>query len=124
MQKIVDIVNSTISNYHFDISTIQKAQASVGKEMKVHGWISLLLSNRECVVLKFNNGEFMNEGFVVNDEKVLKVIGNHQISDISYNEQQSTRVVEGIVDLDHGSRFEGLILKDEKEGKRGIPFGW
>ena len=44
--------------------------------MKVDGWISLILSNRECVVLKFNNGVFMNEGYVLNDEKVLKVIGN------------------------------------------------
>ena len=67
----------------------------------------------------------MNEGFVVNDQKVLKVLGNHQMGDISYNEQQSIRVVEeGIVDLDHGSRFEGLILNDEKEGKIGIPFGY
>ena len=65
----------------------------------------------------------MNEGFVVNDQKVLKVFGNHQFGDISYNEQQSI-VVEGIVDLDHGSRFEGLVLKDEKEGKMGIPFGY
>ena len=92
--------------------------------MKVDGWISLILSNREFVVLKFNNGVFMNEGFVVNDEKVLKVFGNHQIGHISYNEEQSTRVVEGIVDLDHGSRFEGLVLKDDKEGKIGIPFGY
>ena len=66
----------------------------------------------------------MNEGFVVNDEKVLKVFGNHQIGGISNNEEQSTRVVEGIVDLDHGSRFEGKVLTDEKEGKIGIPFGY
>ena len=49
----------------------------------------------------------MNEGFMVNDEKVLKVFGNYQIGDISYNEEQSTRVVEGIVDLDNGCRFDG-----------------
>ena len=66
----------------------------------------------------------MNEGFLVNDQKVLKVFGNHQFGDISYSEEQSTRVVEGIVDLDHGSRFEGLILTDDKEGKMGIPFGY
>ena len=66
----------------------------------------------------------MNEGFIVNDQRVLKVLGNHQFGDISYDEEQSTRVVEGIVDLDHGSRFEGLVLKDEKEGKIGIPFGY
>ena len=93
--------------------------------MKVDGWVSLILSNREFVVLQFNNGVFMNEGFVVNDQKVLKVLGNHQIGDISYSEEeQSTRIVEGIVDLDHGSRFEGLVLTDKKEGKIGIPFGY
>ena len=92
--------------------------------MKVDGWISLILDNRECVVPEFNNGVFMNQGFVVNDQKVLKVFGNPQISDISYNEEQSIVVEEGIVDLDHGSRFEGLVLKDEKEGKIGIPFGY
>ena len=72
---------------------------------------------------KFNNGEIINQGFVVKDEKVLKVFGNHHIGDISYSEQQSTIVVEGIVDLDHGSRFEGLVLT-EKESKIGIPFGY
>ena len=123
MQKNVDFVNSAINNYHVDSSAIQVVQASLDKEMKVDGWISLILSNRECIVLKFNNGVFMNEGFVVNDEKVLKVLGNHQIGGISYNEEQSI-VEEGIVDLDHGSRFEGLVLKNEKEGKMGIPFGY
>ena len=121
MQKIADFVNSTISNYHIDNSIIQNVQGCLGKEMKVDGWISLILNNRECVVLKFNNGVFMDEGFVVNDQKVLKVIGNHQIGDISYNEEA---LEEGIVDLDHGSRFEGLVLKDEKEGNMGIPFGY
>ena len=58
---------------------------------------------------------------MVNDEKVLKVFGNHQIGDISYSKES---LVEGIVDLDHGSRFEGLVLTDEKEGKMGIPFGY
>ena len=123
MQKIADFVNSSISNYHIDSSTIQYVQGCLGKEMKPNGWISLILSNSEFVVLKFNNGVFMNEGFVVNDQKVLRVLGNHQIGDISYSEEQSTRVIEGIVDLDHGSRFEGLVLTDEK-GKMGIPFGY
>ena len=123
MQDIADFVNSAISNYHIDSSLIKNMQGRLSKEMKPNGWISLILSNRECVVLKFNNRAFINEGFVVNDEKVLKVFGNHQIGDISYNEEQSI-VVEGIVDLDHGTRFEGLVLTDEKEGKIGIPFGY
>ena len=121
MQKIADFVNSVINNYHIDSSIIQTVQGCLGKEMKPNGWISLILSNRECVVLLFNNGVFMNEGFVVNDQKVLKVLGSYKIGDILYNEES---IVEGIVDLDHGSRFEGLVLKDEKEGKIGIPFGF
>ena len=124
MQKTVDFVNAAINNYHIDSHAIQNVQACLNEKWKVDGWITIILSNRERIVLKFNNGVFMNQGFVVNDEKVLKVLGNHQIGHISYNEQQSTRVVEGIVDLDHGSRFEGLVLTDEKEGKMGIPFGY
>ena len=41
MQKIVDFVNSAINNYHVDSSAIQVVQASLDKEMKVDGWISL-----------------------------------------------------------------------------------
>ena len=89
MQKIADFVNSAISNYEIDSSIIQNVQGCLSKEMTVDGWISLILSNREYVILQFNNGKFMNEGFVVNDQKVLKVFGNHQIGDISYNEEQS-----------------------------------
>ena len=124
MQKIANFVNSAVSNYCIKSTGVQINQGCLNEKMKVDGWISFIINNREYVVLKFNNGVFMNEGFVVNDEIVLKVFGNHQIGDISYNEEQSTRVVEGIVDLDHGSRFEGLVLKDEKEGKMGIPFGY
>ena len=120
MQKIADFVNSAINNYHIDSSMIQYVQGCLGKEMKPNGWISFILCNRECVVLQFNNGIFMNQGFMVNEQKVLKVFGNHQIGAISYNEKQSI-VEEGIVDLDHGSRFEGLILT---ENKFGIPFGY
>ena len=124
MQNTVDFINSAIGNYHIDRSLIQNVQGRLVENWKLDGWISLILSIREYIVLKFNNGVFMNQGFVVNDQKVLKVFGNHQIGHIPYNEQQSTRVVEGIVDLDHGSRFEGLVLTDEKEGNIGIPFGY
>ena len=123
MHTIDEFINSVIGNYHIDSCMIQNMQGRLNEKWKVDGWISLILSNRECVVLRFDNGVFMNEGFVVNDQKVLRVIGNHQIGDISYNEEQSTRVEEGIVDLDHGSRFEGLVLTNN-EGKIGIPFGY
>ena len=123
MQKIVDFVNSAINNYHIDSSIIQIVEIYLGKEMKPNGWISLILSNRECVVLQFDNGVFMNQGFAMDDEKVLKVFGNHQFGAISYNEEQSIVVEKGIVDLDHGARFEGSTLKIGDD-KKGIPFGY
>ena len=85
MQSIADFVNSAINNYHIDSSTIQVVQGCLGKEWKPNGWISLILSNRECIVLQFNNGVFMNQGFMLNEQKVLKVFGSHLIGDISYN---------------------------------------
>ena len=121
MQNVAYFVNSAINNYHIDGSIIQNVQGCLGKEMKVDGWISIVLSNSECIVLKFYNGIFMNQGFVVNDEKVVKVLGNYKVSETLYYKQAI--VEEEIVDLDHGSRFEGLVLKG-KEGKIGIPFGY
>ena len=106
MQNIADFVNSATSNYHVNSSAIQVVQGCLGKKMNVDGWISIILSSTECVMLKFNNGVFMNQGFVVNDQKVLKVFGNHQFGHILYSEEQSTKAEEGIVDLDHGSRLE------------------
>lgn len=47
--------------------------------------ILIIWSTSECVVLKFNDGVFMYEGFVVNDQKVY---GNHQTGHISYSEEQ------------------------------------
>ena len=120
MQNIIDHIISVISNSSADSSIIEYTQGRLDDKMKPNGWIFLFLSTRECVVLQFDNGVYMNQGFVLNEQKVLKVIGNHQIGAISYNEEQSI-VVEGIVDLDHGSRFEGLVLA---ENKFGIPFGY
>ena len=120
MQFIFDYVNSTVSNYHIDYSSIQNVQACLNEEWKVNGWISLTLSNKKCVLLKFHNGIFTDHGFVVNEQKVLKVFENHQMGDISYDDDF---IVEGIVDLDHGSRFEGMVLTN-KTGKIGIPFGY
>ena len=116
MESISDIINSYIVNYTVDSSTIQNVQAFVGQEMKVNSWISLILSNKECITMKFNNGEFMNEGYVLNDDKVLKMIGKCVIGNVTYNGEPTE---EGIVDLDHGSRFEGKLLKGS-----GIPFGF
>ena len=71
-------------------------QGCLNEEMKVDGWISLILSNRECVVLKYDT-----------------------IGENSYNEEST--IEEGIVDLDSGTRFEGRLLKEDKIG---IPFGF
>ena len=87
--------------------------------MKADGWVSLVLRNRECIVLKFDNGIFMNEGYILSDAEILTVFGNRGIGNVSDGEEMAEVVEEGIVDLDHGSRYEGRVLK---EGR--IPFGY
>ena len=118
MQSNSDFFNSVINDHRTESSLIQDVHGRLNEKWKADGWNLLILSNNVCIILRFDNGVFMNEGYVVNDQKVLKVFGNHQIGDISYSEEA---LVEGIVDLDHGSRFEGLVLA---EGKIGIPFGF
>ena len=122
MQKIVDFINSVLRNYSIDSSLIQNMQTCLGKEMRVDDWVSFILSNREYVVLKFNNGIYINRGLVVNDEKVLKVFGDFELGNISYNEETSV-VEKGTAELSNGSQFEGLVLKD-KDGKKEVPFGY
>ena len=92
MQSSVDFVNSAINNYHVESCAIQNMQGRLNEKWKVDGWISNILSNREYIGVEFNNDALMHQGFVVNDQKELKVLGNHQIGGISYNEEQSTVV--------------------------------
>ena len=119
MQKIIDIAGLPTVNYYDNSSIIQHMQGGINDDMKLNGWILLILNDKECAVMKFDNEVFMNEGYVLNDEKVLKVFGNAKIGDISYNEESI--VEEGIVDLDSGNRFEGRLLIEDK---MGIPFGF
>ena len=82
MQSISNFVNCALINYCVDDFDIQNVQGRLNEKMKVDGWISIILSNSEFVLLKFNNGVFMNEGFVVNDQKVFKVVLSHQVRHI------------------------------------------
>ena len=116
MKRFNEIINSAFSNYRIDASAIQSVQGRLNEERQLNGWILLILSNRECVVLKFYNGVFMNEGYVLNQEKVLKVLGNPVYGNFSYNEQS---VEKGTFNFKSGDRFEGLVLK-----RRRIPFGY
>ena len=129
MQKIADFVNSSISNYVVDSSIIQNVETRVDEDMKLNGWLLLVLSNKECVILKFNNGLYMNEGYVLNEEKVLKVLGNKENADLEL-------ITDGLIDLNHGSRYKGAVLKEVPFGKgefydnnglliyRGIMLDW
>ena len=116
MKNLLDFVHSLQLDYTIDNSEVKNVQGSLNRELKLDGWISLVLSKNECIILKFDNGEFINEGYVLNDNKVLKVFGNHEIDVRSYSEES---IEEGIVDLDHGTRFEGYVLKES-----GVPFGF
>ena len=118
MRSIIDYVYSSIINHSINTSFMKYMIACVNGEMIVNGWISLFLSNEECIMMNFKNGIFMNEGYVLNEKKVIFALNNFEIGDISDNKEL---VVEGIADLDSGTRFEGRLLK-EREIR--IPFGF
>ena len=122
MPNFDEFYSYALYNIHNGSLIVQNIQGYLNEEMKVDGWITLTMGSKIYIAKRFNHGVFMNEGFVVNDQKVLTVLGNHLIGDILYNEEQSI-VEKGIVNLDNGIRFDGLVLK-EKEGKIGIPFGY
>ena len=109
MQAIADLINSSTLRYSVDSSVIQNVEGSVNEEMKINGWITVELSDGECIVLKYNNGVFMNEGYLLNYEKVERVFGD--------DEFDAELLEEGIADLDYGTRFEGTLLN-------GIPYGY
>ena len=124
MSPTFDFLNSATINKSIDNSIFQNVQACLNKEMKVDGWVSFIIDKNTCITLKFNNGIFVNQGYVLSRDKILVVFENSETCNIS-NKVDS--IESGIVDLDHGSRFEGLILiekEKENEGKIGIPFGY
>ena len=124
MSPTFDFLNSATINKSIDNSIFQNVQACLNKEMKVDGWVSFIIDKNTCITLKFNNGIFVNQGYVLSRDKILVVFENSETCNIS-NKVDS--IESGIVDLDHGSRFEGLILiekEKENEGKIQIPFGY
>ena len=109
MQSIANIINSSVLKMNLDSSAIESVEGCVTKELKVDGWITVELCNKECLVLKFDNGVYVNEGYLLNEEKVERVFGN--------DKYDSSLLNMGIADLDHGTRFEGTLLN-------GIPYGY
>ena len=66
-----------LATFILSVSSFHIVQGCLGKEMKVDGWISCTLSSRECVLWQFNNGVFINQGCVLNVQRMLKVLGNY-----------------------------------------------
>lgn len=108
MQKFIDILLSPLVSSYMTANAVVHLQGHVNEYMKLDGWAIAQLFNKQTVLMKFNNGDFMNEGYVFDQEKVLKVF-----EDETYNVELTE---EGTVIRDDGSRFEGALWK-------GIPFG-
>ena len=126
MQYIADTVNSILSKNKdtnkryvdctINSSTIRNVQGRVYHFLNLDGWVIIILNDGRCITLKFSNGRFSNEGYVMNEKRILKVFQNNDV----YEAEDCSEATENrIVDLDHGTRFEGTVLKED-----GIPFGF
>ena len=116
MQIITDIANSFGVDVGKESIVVQEIEGRVNKEGKPIGWLLLLINDGKCIALNYNNGEKLIEGYLLNKNMVMKVLRSEETGHVSCYEESIT---EGIVDLDHGTRFEGYVLKES-----GIPFGF
>ena len=116
MQRIVDLAKKYSGDHNIDNTSIIYVEAAVNSKMNLDGWISLFVNDGNCLFLKYENGAYKNEKYLMNEKMELKSFENDKNKDLIHNEES---VEEGIVDLDHGTRFEGSVLKEN-----GIPFGF
>ena len=91
--------------------------SAIDDRMGLSGWLMVEFAN-EVFVLCIDPKTEKYEGYLLSKTKILKVYKDNEDRDTSL------KAVDGEVDLDNGSRFEGLVLKDEREGEIGIPFGY
>ena len=93
--------------------------SSVDDRMIITGWLLVELTGGDAFYLFVDRNRGESDGFLINSDKVEK----------AYNglKERSTEkeVYFKTIDLDPGSRFEGLVLtENEKEGSSEIPFGY
>ena len=78
MDAIIGIINLFANEYNIDISDIENTQGKVNEEMKPHGWVLVETGNKTCAALKWNEGMYENEGYLLNEERILNVFGNDE----------------------------------------------
>lgn len=113
MDSIIEIINLHAKDYNIGRSDITNVQGMVNIEMKPTSWILLELSNRLCATLRWDHGSYMNEGYLMNDEKILRVFADDEINgELEFIEDK-------IIDAEDGSRYEGKVLRNSD-----VPFGF
>ena len=92
------ILNSGLDCLEINENEIENVIGSVNKEMKLSGWILMELKNGECVIIRINDNNEIEEAYLLSKDKVLKMKGMDDI--ITVND---------ILDKDNGIRFEGSV---------------
>ena len=69
--------------------------------MKLSGWILMELKNGECVIIRMNDNNEIEEEYLLSKDKVLKM-----------KEMDEIETVNDIIDKDNGIRFEGSVCGD------------
>ena len=117
MQNITALVKMNKKWFDFDSSLVVEVYGHLDQQMRVDDWMSMILSNGQCVGMNLTNGYFNHKGYILDNTKVLKVVG--LLYKYGYLHYLDEPIEEGILDLEHGTRFEGYVLKKTK-----IPCGF
>lgn len=106
MNSLISSINSAFKSIQISENDIQNVNGGVNEEMKLSGWMLVELNDEKCVMIEMNDRKEIEEGYLLNKEKVLERKGK---------ELSETR--NGTIDRDNGIRFDGRVFE-------GIPFGF
>ena len=106
MNRLTSSINSTFKSINISENDIQSVNGEVNEEMKLSGWMLVELKDEKCVMIEMNDRKEIEEGYLLDKEKVLERKGK-ELSD----KNKET------IDKENGIRFDGRVFE-------GIPFGF
>ena len=106
MNRLTSSINSTFKSINISENDIQSVNGEVNEEMKLSGWMLVELKDEKCVMIEMNDRKEIEEGYLLDKEKVLERKGK-ELSDTNKE----------TIDKENGIRFDGRVFE-------GIPFGF
>ena len=94
-------------SFGLDLSQVREVYGALNKKMRLHGWTTQELENGNVLVVRYENGIPTKEGYVLNRDQILRIIGY---------EKRVIVVLKQVENAITGLHFKGFV-------RAGVPFG-